>query len=147
MNNLLNTSPRIFLSLGSRNSRHLIVKTRITLLSLPSRWSTVAEQHFNLLDSLAASFWIREPELNGTTEAKCSENDKESPADVEKCGWDEETDGEVKKPCEFSSCLTHNLCEATYQFPIAAIPIPVARVSRDHTSAAYTQHIGARVSA
>jgi hypothetical protein len=102
LNNLLNTSPRIFLSLGSRNSRHLIVKTRVPLLSLPSRWPTVTEQHFNLLDSLTARFWIREPELNGATEAKCSENDEESPADIEKCGWNEETDGEVEQPYEIS---------------------------------------------
>jgi hypothetical protein len=33
------------------------------------------------------------------------------------------------------------------QFPIAAIPIPHARVSKLHTSAAYTQQIGASVNA
>lgn len=33
------------------------------------------------------------------------------------------------------------------QLPMAAMPIPHARVSRDQTSAAYTQQMGASVSA
>jgi hypothetical protein len=98
LNNFLNTSPRILLGLGSGNCRHLIVKARITLLRLPSWRSTITEQHFNLLNGLAAGFWVREPELDSAAETERSEYNEEAPSYVEKGRWDEETDGEVEDP-------------------------------------------------
>jgi hypothetical protein len=65
------------------------VQARITLLRLPCRRSTIAEQHFNFLDSLSTGFWVCEPELNSAAETERAKDDEEAPADIEEGWWNE----------------------------------------------------------
>jgi hypothetical protein len=76
MHNLLDTRASNVLGLGVGYSSHLLMKTRVTLLCLPGRRSIVTEQDFDLLERLATCFRVREPELNGSTKTKNTEDDE-----------------------------------------------------------------------
>lgn len=107
----------------------------------------MAEQHLDLLDSLLAGLWISEVELDRTSQTECTEDDEQSPADILK-SWRNKTIAGSAFASKQAPIDTYSpMAKLNNQFPIAAIPMPVARVSRDQTSAAYTQQMGARVSA
>lgn len=112
------------------------MQSSVPLLGLPGMWPILAEQHLNLLKRLAACFGEGEVELNCGSEAEGAEDDEGSPTDVEEGRGDEEADCEVEEPvCQELICGMH-VSVVGYLLPVAAIPIPFARVSSDHTSAA-----------
>ena len=88
------------------------------------------EHFFDFFERLVAGFWVCEVELDGARNAHDAKDDENSPVDVLESGWNIKAEVEVEE-----------------QLPRAAIPIPVARVSKLQTSAAYTHATGARVMA
>jgi len=98
LHDFLDAGPRLLFGPRVRNRCHFIVKSRIALLRLPRRWSTVAKKHFNFLDGLSAGFGVREPELNSAAETECAEDDEEAPADVEEGRGNEKADCKIEDP-------------------------------------------------
>ena len=85
------------------------------------------------------------------TETEDTEDNEDLVGDVAEGGGNEESECEVEKPgarldVGFSGREGGKERKA-YQFATAANDMPVALVSRDQTSAAYTQATGAKVSA
>lgn len=95
-NNILNTSARLALCLRHSHGINLLVQTFRTLLRSPGARPVVAEEHFNLLNRLAARLGVREPELQGGEHAEGAEDEEEAVFDVAEGGRDEEPDGEVE---------------------------------------------------
>jgi len=54
LDDLLDTGSRLALSLSVHHSLNLDIKTGVSLARLPSMRTVLAEEHFNLLDGLAA---------------------------------------------------------------------------------------------
>lgn len=84
------------------------------------------------------------------TETEDTEDNEDLVGDVAEGRGNEESECEVEKPGAKIRCWFPREGgeeRKTYQFATAANDMPVALVSRDQTSAAYTQATGAKVSA
>lgn len=96
----------------------------------------MTKEYFNLLDGLSAGFWVGKEELDRTENTEGSEEQEKTVFDVLE-GWGyEEANSSVELDVVSKSRKVEQKARHTSQLPIAAIPIPVARVSSDQTSAA-----------
>lgn len=133
----VNTGTSLAFSLGSSNVVNLVLQTLRPLLGCPGMRAFATEKRFNLLDGFAAGLRVGEEKLNRAQNAEASEQQKKAVFDVAECRWDEQTDGGVELAFLSVNGKSAGVIKRhTSQLPMAAIPIPVARVSRDQTSAA-----------
>jgi hypothetical protein len=95
---LLNADTALALSLSISNSIGLLIDTLGALLSPPSVWAFIAEENFNLLNSLAASLRVGEPELKRTQNTHCTEDQEKPILDIAEGRRNEESDSEVELP-------------------------------------------------
>lgn len=131
----VNTGTSLAFSLG--NVVNIVLQTLRPLLGCPGVRALATEKHFNLLDGLATGLRVGEEKLNRAQNAEASKQQEKAVFDVAECRWDEQTDGGVE--LAFLSVNDESagvIKRHTSQLPMAAMPIPVARVSRDQTSAA-----------
>jgi hypothetical protein len=133
---VLNSSKGISLGLRGCDVFDIVSEVRATLLSVPCMWSVFAEQDLDLFKSLSTglfkeSAWgVRVP-CNCLTSGYVKKNwidarIQSTPKTTKSPHLMLMKAGGMKRP----------MAKLNSQFPIAAIPIPEARVSSDHTSAA-----------
>lgn len=125
----------------------IMLQTLGSLLCLPGVWTLVTEEHFNLLNGLSAGFWVGKEKLDRSKNTKGSKKQEKTVLDVLECRRDEEANSSVELGLVSRSHVMEQEGRRTSQLPMAEMPIPVARVSSDQTSAAYIQQTGAKVRA
>lgn len=74
----------------------LLFQTLRSFPCLPGTWTFVAEEYFNLLDSLATGLWVGKEELDRAENTEGSEKQEKTVLDVLEGGRNEETNGSVE---------------------------------------------------